>query len=96
MKTPFRKHPTTPSWRLLPVLCCLSLGTGLATLAVHAADKPMAASGAAPAAATAMAKTGTQFKADADMQAVLDELAALGGKPIESLTPSTGACGGFY
>lgn len=88
MKTPFRKHPTTPSWRLLPVLCCLSLGTGLATLAVHAADKPMAASGAVPAAATAMAKTGTQFKADADMQAVLDELAALGGKPIESLSPS--------
>lgn len=33
-----------------------------------------------------MAKTGTQFKADADMQAVLDALAALGGKPIESLS----------
>lgn len=33
-----------------------------------------------------MAKTGTAFKADADMQAVLDELAALGGKPIETLT----------
>ena len=37
--------------------------------------------------ATAMAKTGTRYKADADMQAVLDELASLGGKPIETLTP---------
>ena len=48
--------------------------------------------GAVPAAhavvsADAMAKTGTRFKADADMQAVLDALAALNGKPIESLTP---------
>ena len=32
-------------------------------------------------------KTGTRFKADTDMQAVLDQLAALGGKPIETLTP---------
>ena len=31
--------------------------------------------------------TGTRYKADADMQRVLTELAALGGKPIESLTP---------
>ncbi|RZI76874.1 MAG: alpha/beta hydrolase [Pseudomonas sp.] len=34
-----------------------------------------------------MAKTGTKYKADADMQAVLDELASMGGKPIETLTP---------
>ncbi len=34
-----------------------------------------------------MSKTGTKYKADADMQSVLDELASLGGKPIESLTP---------
>lgn len=48
-----------------------------------------AASGAhAVGSADAMAKTGTQFKADADMQAVLDALAALNGKPIESLTPA--------
>ena len=48
-----------------------------------------AASGAhAVGGADAMAKTGTQFKADADMQAVLDALAALNGKPIESLTPA--------
>ncbi len=33
------------------------------------------------------AKTGTAFKADADMQAVLDQLGALGPKPIETLTP---------
>lgn len=34
-----------------------------------------------------MQKTGTKYKADADMQAVLDELGSLGGKPIETLTP---------
>ena len=34
-----------------------------------------------------MAQTGTAFKADPDMQAVLDQLAAMGGKPIEGLTP---------
>ena len=32
-----------------------------------------------------MMKTGTQFKADDDMQAVLDQLASMGGKPIEML-----------
>lgn len=36
----------------------------------------------------AMAKTGTRFKADSDMQAVLDQLASMGGKPIETLTPA--------
>jgi acetyl esterase len=46
----------------------------------QAADPPSKAS-------ATMAKTGTAFKADADMQAVLDELASLGGKPIETLTP---------
>lgn len=33
-----------------------------------------------------MAKTGTRYAADKDMQSVLDALAALNGKPIESLT----------
>lgn len=33
------------------------------------------------------AKTGTAVKADADMQAVLDQLGAMGGKPIKSLRP---------
>ncbi len=32
--------------------------------------------------------TGTKYRADADMQAVLDQLASLGGKPIETLTPA--------
>jgi len=41
------------------------------------------------AAATAQpAKTGTSFRADADMQKVLDALAALGPKPIETLEPA--------
>ena len=35
-----------------------------------------------------MQKTGNAPNADADMQAVLDELAQLGGKPIEALTPA--------
>ena len=34
-----------------------------------------------------MAQTGTAFKADPDMQTVLDQLGAMGGKPIEGLTP---------
>ena len=55
----------------------LAICTFVLTSTVHAADSP----------ATALQKTGTAFKADADMQAVLDELAALGGKPIETLTP---------
>ncbi len=42
---------------------------------------------AASAQAANMQKTGTKYKADADMQAVLDELGSLGGKPIETLTP---------
>ena len=46
-----------------------------------AADKPVTK---APAAS----KTGTRYKADADMQAVLDALAAMGPKPIETLTPA--------
>ncbi len=32
-----------------------------------------------------MSKTGTDFSSDADMQAVLDTLAGLNGKPIETL-----------
>lgn len=39
-------------------------------------------------AADSMSKTGTKYKADADMQQVLDALAALKGKPIETLTPA--------
>ncbi|MDQ3215904.1 MAG: alpha/beta hydrolase, partial [Pseudomonadota bacterium] len=35
-----------------------------------------------------MSKTGTQFKADADMQAVLDAHASLNAKPIENLEPA--------
>ncbi len=41
----------------------------------------------ASAADDTMAKTGTKYKADKDMQSVLDALAALHGKPIESLDP---------
>lgn len=60
---------------LVAVACGLSLGATLfATRALAAGPN-------------AMAKTGTAFKADADMQAVLDEMALLGGKPIETLSP---------
>ncbi len=37
---------------------------------------------------SAMAMTGTKYKADRDMGVVLKELAALNGKPIESLAPA--------
>ena len=50
---------------------------------------PNAASAAAPASAPMVRKdTGTKYRADPDMQAVLDQLGALGGKPIETLTPA--------
>ena len=42
--------------------------------------------GCASADPSAMSKTGTNYSADADMQAVLDSLASLGGKPIETLS----------
>ena len=91
MHTPSSERSTRPSRGLLSTLCGLSLCTGVATITVHAADRPVAAASAVPvigtAAAAAAAKTGTAFKADADMQAVLDELGAMGGKPIESLKP---------
>lgn len=35
-----------------------------------------------------MARTGTKYKADADMQSVLDALAAMNPKPIETLEPA--------
>ncbi|RZI73168.1 MAG: alpha/beta hydrolase [Pseudomonas sp.] len=62
-----------------------NLRAGYVALAVSAALCGLSAQ-AAPAGA--MAKTGTKYKADADMQVVLDELASMGGKPIESLTPA--------
>ena len=42
----------------------------------------------AQAADDSMAKTGTKFKADRDMQNVLDTLGAMNGKPIETLEPA--------
>ncbi len=70
---PIRKLSDT---RIFVARSCIALvaAAGLSTVS-HAAD------------ADTMAKTGTAFKADADMQAVLDQLAALGPKPIETLTP---------
>jgi acetyl esterase len=38
--------------------------------------------------AGAMSKTGTKYNADSDMQAVLDTLAAMKGKPLETLEPA--------
>ena len=58
----------------------------MALAAVLAVVLP-AVSNPAVAADASTSATGTRYKADADMQRVLTELAALGGKPIESLTP---------
>ena len=74
---PFPVPPRLPCrswWIALP----LSAALALPSLA-SAADAPKA-SASAPA-----APTGTRYKADADMQGVLDTLAELGGKPIEGL-----------
>ena len=59
---------------------CMALASSLSV----AADAPMKKPNAAPA----ESKTGTRFKADADMQSVLDTLASLGGKPLETLEPA--------
>lgn len=75
------------------VAACLCVAmTALAPAgAAEPASEP-AAKTAAKAADASTAKagsgTGTGYKADADMQAVLDQLAALGGLPIENLTPA--------
>jgi len=63
--------------RLIRASCVtLAASAALAIIPAHAAP------------GDAMAKTGTQYKADADMQVVLDELASMGGKPIETLMPA--------
>ena len=64
------------------------LAVGIALVTSSAALPALAALPTADAAATtsaAMANTGTRYVADADMQFVLDNLKALGGKPIETL-----------
>ncbi len=56
----------------------LALGGFVLTPVAHAAD---------PLSNTPLQETGTPFEADADMPAVLGELAALGGTPIKTFTP---------
>ena len=63
-------------WFALPVSAALAL-----PLLASAADAPKAGASATKS------PTGTKYKADADMQGVLDTLAGLGGKPIETLDP---------
>jgi acetyl esterase/lipase len=58
----------------------LALGAALALPAIALAAGAPKAAASAPA-----SPTGTKYKADADMQGVLDTLAGLGGKPIETL-----------
>jgi acetyl esterase len=67
-----------------PVLAAVAASLTLAGLAPtsRGADPP------APGVSAAAAKTGTRYAADADMQGVLDALAELGPKPIETLEPS--------
>ena len=73
--SPIRPAIRKPSRLMIAIALGLSLGATVFATRAFSADP------------NAMAKTGTAFKADADMQAVLDELALLGGKPIESLSP---------
>lgn len=70
------------SYSQLPFASAAALAATTLASPAYAADPAM------PAASAAMSKTGTKFKADADMQAVLDALAAMHGKPIETLEPA--------
>ena len=76
-----RSMPIVHSRRPVMVALCAAVFLGIGAQAADAATSPR------PASAPSASKTGTAFKADADMQAVLDALAALGPKPIESLDP---------
>ena len=69
-----RVLPHRPGW------VALALGAALALPAIALAAGAPKAAASAPA-----SPTGTKYKADADMQGVLDTLAGLGGKPIETL-----------
>ena len=59
-----------------------------ATLTVLSCAALCAMAVPALAADNAMARTGTKYSAKRDMQAVLDALAAMNGKPIETLEPA--------
>ena len=67
----------TPAARIVLVGAFALVGGTFSASIVHAADQS--------AVSSTQAKTGTKYKADADMQAVLDAHAALQPKPIESL-----------
>jgi len=67
----------------------INFRAGYVALAISATLCGLPASAATTAAPSdTVARNGTSFKADRDMQMVLDELASLGGKPIETLTPA--------
>ncbi|MEO6747210.1 MAG: alpha/beta hydrolase fold domain-containing protein [Caldimonas sp.] len=71
---------------LVPGTLSRTRWTALAVGAVLALPSFAMAADAPKAGASAPASpTGTKYKADADMQGVLDTLAGLGGKPIETL-----------
>jgi len=59
----------------------------LAIAGVCAIGSPLSSRAAELAATSTSAKTGTRYQADVDMQRVLDQLASMGGKPIETLPP---------
>jgi len=65
--------------------CSFKRAAIAAVLTLALASVAHAAEPKTPQAPSQSSSTGTKFKADADMQQVLDALAALGGKPIESL-----------
>lgn len=76
-----RLNPSLHHVSRLPLAAAFPAAVVLSTIcsASVAADKSQ------PVMAAAAAKTGTKYKAEADMQGVLDALAGLGGKPIETL-----------
>ncbi len=78
------QHRRRSKHNALAIAAALSLSI-VAVGTVAQTPVPAASSAATPPAGM-KGQTGTQFKADADMQSVLDEHAALGPKPIETLS----------
>ena len=73
------------AWRF----SAFTLAASALAFALVLAAPPAGAQASAPSITEAkMMRTGTKFRADDDMQAVLDQLGALGGKPIETLDPA--------
>lgn len=79
---------SVPAAALVAAAVLAGCASGPATEAASAGPAAMPAPPPVTTTSASGVGTGTKYSADADMQAVLDQLVALGGKPIETLTPA--------